>query len=119
MTTEEMNQRILFLIKKDIENVFYLIKSPEDYEKYSFNAWQVLAEISGIFVALNEFKENKKDFYKSLVAETETEAQVRKRQINDIAAAIKRYNSMLSTSDGRRIDKCKTVNDEYIYEFVR
>lgn len=119
MTTEEMNQRILFLIKKDIENVFCLIKSPEDYEKYRFNAWQVLAEISGIFVALNEFKENKKDFYKSLVAETETEAQVRKRQINDIAAAIKRYNSMLSTSDGRRIDKCKTVNDEYIYEFVR
>ena len=100
-------------IEEVIENWF------EDYEKYSFNAWQVLAEISGIFVALNEFKENKKDFYKSLVAETETEAQVRKRQINDIAAAIKRYNSMLSTSDGRRIDKCKTVNDEYIYEFVR
>lgn len=39
MITEEMNQRTLFLIKKDIENVFCLIKSPEDYEKYSFNAW--------------------------------------------------------------------------------
>lgn len=119
MTTEEMNQRTLFIIKNIIENGFDLIESPEDYEKYGFNAWQVLAKINGILVALNEFKENKKDFYKSLVTETETEAQVRKRQIDDIAVAIKRYNSMLPTSDGRRIDKCKTVNDEYIYEFVR
>lgn len=41
------------------------------------------------------------------------------RLANDITAAIKRYNSMFHTSDGRRIDECKTVNDEYIYEFVR
>lgn len=126
MTTEEMNQRTLSIIKNIIENGFDLIESPEDYEKYGFNAWQILAEISGILVALNEFeedkkdfKEDKKDFYKSQITETETEAQIRKRQINDIAVAIKRYNSMLPTSDGRRIDKCKTVNDEYIYEFVR
>lgn len=60
MTTEEMNQRALFLIKKDIENVFCLIESPEDYEKHRFNAWQVLAEISGILVALNEFEDGDK-----------------------------------------------------------
>lgn len=119
MTTEEMNQRTLFLIKKDIENVFCLIKSPEDYEKYSFNAWQVLAEISGIFIALNEFKDGdkKKISYKSVIAETKN--QTVERLANDIAVAIKRYNSMLHMSDGRRIDECKTVNDEYIYEFVR
>lgn len=72
MTTEEMNQRTLFLIKKDIENVFYLIKSPEDYEKYSFNAWQVLAEISGIFIVLNEFEDGdkKKISCESVMTET-------------------------------------------------
>lgn len=119
MTTEEMNQRTFFIIKNIIESGFNLIESPEDYEEHGFNAWQILAKIDGILVALNEFKENKKDFYKSLVAETETEAQVRKRQINDIADAIKRYNSMLDPSDNRRIDVCKTIGDDYIYEFVR
>lgn len=118
MTTEEMNQRTLFLIKKDIENVFCLIKSPEDYEKYSFNAWQVLAEISGIFVALNEFEEKdiKKNSCESVITD---ENQTIGRLANDITAAIKRYNSMFHTFDGRRIDECKTVNNEYIYEFVR
>ena len=119
MTTEEMNQRTLFLIKKDIENVFYLIKSPEDYEKYSFNAWQVLAEISGIFIALNEFEDGDKKKISCESAMTEIEGYIREKQVKDIIAAIKRYNSMLPTSDGRRIDECKTVNDEYIYEFVR
>lgn len=119
MTTEEMNQRTLFLIKKDIENVFYLIKSPEDYEKYSFNAWQVLAEISGIFIALNEFEDGDKKENSCKSVMTETEGYIREKQVKDIIAAIKRYNSMLPTSDGRRIDECKTVNDEYIYEFVR
>lgn len=118
MTTEEMNQRTLFLIKKDIENIFCLIQSPEDYEKYSFNAWQALAEISGILVALNEFEEDKKKI-SCESAMTETANQIVERLANDIAVAIKRYNSMLHTSDGRRIDECKTVNDEYIYEFVR
>ena len=60
MTTEEMNQRTLFIIKNIIENGFDLIENPEDYEKYGFNAWQVLAEISGIFIALNEFKDGDK-----------------------------------------------------------
>ena len=119
MTTEEMNQRTLFLIKKDIEYVFCLIKSPEDYEKYSFNAWQVLAEISGIFIALNEFEEKdiKKISYKSVIAETKN--QTIEKLANNIAVAIKRYNSMLGASDNRRIDVCKTIGDEYIYEFVR
>ena len=119
MITEEMSQRTLFLIKKDIENVFCLIKSPEDYEKYSFNAWQVLAEISGIFVALNEFKDGDKKKNSCESVMTETANQIVERLANDIAVAIKRYNSMLYTSDGRRIDECKTVNDDYIYEFVR
>lgn len=119
MTTEEMNQRTLFLIKKDIENVFCLIKSPEDYEKYSFNAWQVLAEISGIFIALNEFEDGDKKENSCKSVMTETANQTVERLANDIADAIKRYNSMLHMSDGRRIDECKTVNDEYIYEFVR
>lgn len=119
MITEEMSQRTLFLIKKDIENVFCLIKSPEDYEKYSFNAWQVLAEISGIFVALNEFKDGDKKKNSCESVMTETANQIVERLANDIAVAIKRYNSMLHTSDGRRIDECKTINDEYIYEFVR
>lgn len=119
MTTEEMNQRTLFLIKNTIEYGLMLIESPEDYEKYRFNAWQILAEISGILAALNEFKEKdiKKNSYESVIAETEN--QTRGRLINDIVTAIKRYNSMLHMSDGRRIDECKTVNDEYIYEFVR
>lgn len=118
MTTEEMNQRTLFLIKKDIENVFCLIKSPEDYEKYSFNAWQVLAEISGIFIALNEFEDGdkKKNSCESVISDSNRTLE---KLANDIAVAIKRYNSMLHTSDGRRIDECQTVNDEYIYEFVR
>lgn len=119
MTTEEMNQRTLFLIKKDIENIFCLIKSPEDYEKYSFNAWQVLAEISGIFIALNEFEDGDKKENSCKSVMTETANQTVERLANDIADAIKRYNSMLHMSDGRRIDECKTVNDEYIYEFVR
>lgn len=50
---------------------------------------------------------------------TETANQTVERLANDIAVAIKRYNSMLHASDGRRIDECKIVNDEYIYEFVR
>lgn len=119
MTTEEMNQRTLFLIKKDIENVFCLIKSPEDYEKYSFNAWQVLAEISGIFIALNEFEEKdiKKNSCESAILETKN--QTIGKLANNITAAIKRYNSMLGASDNRRIDVCKTIGDDYIYEFVR
>lgn len=119
MTTEEMNQRTLFLIKKDIENVFCLIKSPEDYEEYGFNAWQVLAKISGILVALNEFEEKDKKKISCESAILEAKNQTIEKLANNIASAIKRYNSMLHTSDGRRIDECKTVNDEYIYEFVR
>lgn len=60
MTTEEMNQRTLSLIKNIVEHGFDFIESPEDYEKYGFNAWQILAEISGILVALNEFEEEDK-----------------------------------------------------------
>ena len=119
MTTEEMNQKTLFLIKNIIENGFDLIENPEDYEEYGFNAWQVLATINGILVALNEFgeKDIKKNSCESVM--TETANQTVERLANDIAVAIKRYNSMLHASDGRRIDECKTVNDEYIYEFVR
>lgn len=119
MTTEEMNQRTLSLIKNIVEHGFDFIESPEDYEKYGFNAWQILAEISGILVALNEFEEKdiKKNSCESVM--TETANQTVGRLANDIAVAIKRYNSMLHASDGRRIDECKTVNDEYIYEFVR
>lgn len=119
MTTEEMNQRTLFIIKNIIENGFDLIESPEDYEKYGFDAWQILAEISGILVALNEFeeKDKKKISFESAILENKN--QTIEKLANNIAAAIKRYNSMLHTSDGRRIDECKTVNDEYIYEFVR
>lgn len=119
MTTEEMNQRTLFLIKNIIKNGFDLIDSPNDYEEYSFNAWQILSEINGILVALNEFEE--KDIKKNSCesAMTETANQIVERLANDITVAIKRYNSMLHMSDGRRIDECKTVNDEYIYEFVR
>ncbi len=119
MTTEEMNQRTLFLIKNIIENGFDLIESPEDYEEYSFNAWQVLAEINGILVALNEFKDGDKKKFSFESVLSETEDKTRGRLINDIVTAIKRYNGTLHTSDGRRIDECKTVNDEYIYEFVR
>lgn len=119
MTTEEMNQRALFLIKKDIENGFCLIKSPEDYEKYRFNAWQVLAEISGIFIALNEFKDGDKKENSCESVMTETANQTVERLANDIAVAIKRYNSMLGAYDNRRIDVCKTIGDDYIYEFVR
>ena len=119
MTTEEMNQRTLYLIKNIVEHGFDFIESPEDYEKYGFNAWQILAEISGIFVALNEFKDGDKKKNSCESVMTETANQIVERLTNDIAVAIKRYNSMLHTSDGRRIDECKTVNDEYIYEFVR
>lgn len=119
MTTEEMNQRTLFLIKNIIENGFDLIESPEDYEEYSFNAWQVLATINGILVALNEFKDGDKKKNSCESVMTETANQTVERLANDIAVAIKHYNSMLHMSDGRRIDECKTVNDEYIYEFVR
>lgn len=38
MTTEEMNQRTLSIIKNIIENGFDLIENPEDYEEYGFNA---------------------------------------------------------------------------------
>ena len=119
MTTEEMNQRTLFLIKNIIESGFGLIESPEDYEEYGFNAWQVLAKIDGILVALNEFKEKdiKKNSCESVM--TETANQIVERLANDIAVAIKRYNSMLGASDNRRIDVCKTIGDDYIYEFVR
>ncbi len=119
MTTEEMNQRTLFLIKNTIEYGLMLIESPEDYEKYRFNAWQILAEISGILAALNEFKEKdiKKNSCESVM--TETANQIVERLANDIAVAIKRYNSMLGASDNRRIDVCKTIGDDYIYEFVR
>lgn len=119
MTTEEMNQRTLSLIKNIVEHGFDFIESPEDYEKYGFNAWQILAEISGILVALNEFEEEDKKKNSCESVMTETANQIVERLANDIAVAIKRYNSMLHTSDGRRIDECKTVNDEYIYEFVR
>ena len=104
MTTEEMNQRTLFLIKNIIENGFDLIESPEDYKEYSFNAWQVLAKISGILVALNEFEEKdiKKISCESVIAETKN--QTIEKLANNIAVAIKRYNSMLGTSDNRRID---------------
>lgn len=60
MTTEEMNQRALFLIKNIIESGLDLIESSEDYEEYSFNAWQALSKINGILVALNEFKDGDK-----------------------------------------------------------
>lgn len=50
---------------------------------------------------------------------TETANQIVERLANDIAVAIKRYNSMLGVSDNRRIDVCKTIGDDYIYEFVR
>lgn len=119
MTTEEMNQRTLFLIKNIIESGFNLIESPEDYEEYGFNAWQALSKINGILVALNEFKDGDKKKNSCESVMTETANQTVERLANDIAVAIKRYNSMLHTSDGRRIDECKTVNDEYIYEFVR
>lgn len=119
MTTEEMNQRTLSLIKNIVEHGFDFIESPEDYEKYGFNAWQILAEISGILVALNEFKDGDKKKNSCESVMTETANQTVERLANDIAVAIKRYNSMLHASDGRRIDECKIVNDEYIYEFVR
>lgn len=119
MTTEEMNQRTLFLIKNIIESGFNLIESPEDYEEYGFNAWQALSKINGILVALNEFKDGDKKKNSCESVMTETANQTVERLANDIAVAIKRYNSMLHTSDGRRIDECKTVNDEYIYKFVR
>lgn len=119
MTTEEMNQRTLFLIKNIVEHGFDFIESPEDYEKYGFNAWQILAEISGIFVALNEFKDGDKKKNSCESVMTETANQIVERLANDIAVAIKRYNSMLGASDNRRIDVCKTIGDDYIYEFVR
>ena len=119
MTTEEMSQRTLFLIKNIIEHGFDLINSPNDYEEYSFDAWQILSEINGILVALNEFKDidEKKISCKSVM--TETKNQTIEKLANNIAVAIKRYNSMLGASDNRRIDVCKTIGDEYIYEFVR
>lgn len=119
MTTEEMNQRALFLIKNIIESGLDLIESSEDYEEYSFNAWQALSKINGILVALNEFKDGDKKKNSCESVMTETANQTVERLANDIAVAIKRYNSMLHASDGRRIDECKIVNDEYIYEFVR
>lgn len=119
MTTEEMNQRTLSLIKNIVEHGFDFIESPEDYEKYGFNAWQILAEISGILVALNEFeeKDKKKISFESAILENKN--QTIGKLANNIAAAIKRYNSMLGASDNRRIDVCKTIGDDYIYEFVR
>ena len=119
MTTEEMNQRTLSLIKNIVEHGFDFIESPEDYEKYGFNAWQILAKISGILVALNEFEEKDKKKISCESAILEAKNQTIEKLANNIASAIKRYNSMLGASDGRRIDECKTVNDEYIYEFVR
>lgn len=119
MTTEEMNQRTLFLIKNIIESGFNLIESPEDYEEHGFNAWQILAKIDGILVTLNEFKEKdiKKNSCESAILEIKN--QTIGELANNIAAAIKRYNSMLGASDNRRIDICKTIGDDYIYEFVR
>lgn len=119
MTTEEMNQRTMFLIKNIIESGFNLVDSKKDYEKHSFDAWQILSEINGILVALNEFKDGdkKKNSCESVIAETKN--QTVERLANDIAVAIKRYNSMLGASDYRRIDVCKTIGDDYIYEFVR
>ncbi len=119
MTTEEMNQRTLFLIKNTIEYGLMLIESPEDYEKYRFNAWQILSEINGILVALNEFKDGDKKKISCESAISETKNQTVERLANDITVAIKRYNSMLGVSDYRRIDVCKTIGDDYIYEFVR
>lgn len=119
MTTEEMNQRTLSLIKNIVEHGFDFIESPEDYEKYGFNAWQILAEISGIFIALNEFKDGdkKENSCESVILEIKN--QTIGKLANNIAVAIKRYNSMLGASDNRRIDVCKTIGDDYIYEFVR
>ena len=119
MTTEEMNQRTLSLIKNIVEHGFDFIESLEDYEKYGFNAWQILAEISGILVALNEFegKDKKKISCESAILEAKN--QTIEKLANNIASAIKRYNSMLGASDNRRIDVCKTIGDDYIYEFVR
>ena len=119
MTTEEMNQRTLSLIKNIVEHGFDFIESPEDYEKYGFNAWQILAEISGILVALNEFEEEYKKKISCESAILEIKNQTIGKLANNIAAAIKRYNSMLGASDNRRIDVCKTIGDDYIYEFVR
>lgn len=119
MTTEEMNQRTLFIIKNIIENGFDLIESPEDYEKYGFNAWQVLAKINGILVALNEFEEKDKKKISCESAILEAKNQTIEKLANNIASAIKRYNNVLGASDNRRIDVCKTIGDDYIYEFVR
>lgn len=119
MTTEEMNQRTLSLIKNIVELGFDFIESPEDYEKYGFNAWQILAEISGILVALNEFEEKDKKKISCESAILEAKNQTIEKLANNIASAIKRYNSMLGASDNRRIDVCKTIGDDYIYEFVR
>lgn len=119
MTTEEMNQRTLSLIKNIVEHGFDFIESPEDYEKYGFNAWQILAEISGILVALNEFEEKDKKKISCESAILEAKNQTIEKLANNIASAIKRYNSMLGASDNRRIDVCKTIGDDYIYEFVR
>lgn len=119
MTTEEMNQRTLLLIKNIIESGFNLIESPEDYEEYGFNAWQALSKINGILVALNEFKDGDKKKISCESAILEIKNQTIGKLANNIAAAIKRYNSMLGVSDNRRIDVCKTIGDDYIYEFVR
>ena len=119
MTTEEMNQRTLSLIKNIVEHGFDFIESPEDYEKYGFNAWQILAEISGILVALNEFEEEDKKKISCESAILEIKNQTIGKLANNIAVAIKRYNSMLGASDNRRIDVCKTIGDDYIYEFAR
>lgn len=119
MTTEEMNQRTLSIIKNIIENGFDLIENPEDYEEYGFNAWQVLAKISGILVALTEFEEKDKKKISCESAILEAKNQTIEKLANNIASAIKRYNSMLGASDNRRIDVCKTIGDDYIYEFVR
>lgn len=119
MTTEEMNQRTLFLIKNIIESGLDLIESSEDYEEYGFNAWQALSKINGILVALNEFEEKDKKKISCESAILEAKNQTIEKLANNIASAIKRYNSMLGASDNRRIDVCKTIGDDYIYEFVR
>lgn len=119
MTTEEMNQRALLLIKNIIESGLDLIESSEDYEEYSFNAWQALSKINGILVALNEFKDGDKKKNSCESAILEAKNQTIEKLANNIASAIKRYNSMLGVSDNRRIDVCKTIGDDYIYEFVR
>lgn len=68
---------------------------------------------------MNEFEEKDKKKISCESAILEAKNQTIEKLANNIASAIKRYNSMLGASDNRRIDVCKTIGDDYIYEFVR